>query len=922
MPLIPTLFTRWSNYNYNVKYLSNWLFNKYSIPLTSSFNKGISINLFNYNLIDQLSLVEMTGALNNSDDILIKHSTNFTHRLGEGNSVWGGHLQWRSLLRGKCRHPYGASPPPTGGRYIDAGTHSQKIEITPRVAYTDKSQHGFMVGLSSDGVWLRGKGNGEDLAFPNAEWREGQWPRRAGGVPASGGSTSIYPYGVNTGNSSPPRGGSFPDIYTRRRRRPPGGDGGLYIYMAAGEMQGTISSNPPRMKKYLRANSVQEKATSPGKSSFISFFKHFAKKIYYNQNNFDYIYNKDSLRQRSDSKNFIGNSISNKQLLKLKSRNYSFACKSLISLLFFFSDTTHSQPCQINQQFYTTLPKVTNLRGPDDLDEHINFNLKNEKLFNSKNPFIKNLLPRGRSLKVLSSLKSLKSLKWLNFLKDYNLFGLNQDYSTYFSLFGYPVMLKIILMGLLGGKIGEYFIFRRYQNQKFQTCSPKFFYPIAQPLPSLYDVEATPQVPAWSVPSMQVHPEDIFDVFYGGSAHQRGGTPNLPGISPAIGIQEKIEKSSFFKKQGLDLSFDNSFLFYSDSTWKLASSLLISYLQKRLSSTLGPKLNTYTRLLSFNNKYSLMQAPIPPLSNVLLPSKRFENYKKTFNSEYNSINNENTFHNSIAQKVEFHQKQRLLRRLYKYPIKEFFRSEILNPKSNFILPRQVFSGEVPLTSSNYPYLHDRYRPCRYNTKTYRKYYLDKNKKSKFNVFNTSDLNKLEKSSLTSFNIGVSYLSPLEQNDPIGPKLIKLSSINWCYKNLLYNRHRTHLINQWWNSQQGEHNVETTFLSDIDWRYTFIQSSKGANDINVDFPDSEQFYNPRNRRWFLTYKDWNYWFNTQSELKNVYNHYIYDCFAKTFRYLNQNREIIDFYSELLYQRSDSTGLNEKELLNLYKRFFHF
>jgi hypothetical protein len=54
-----------------------------------------------------------------------------------------------------------------------------------------------------------------------------------------------------------------------------------------------------------------------------------------------------------------------------------------------------------------------------------------------------------------------------------------------------------------------------------------------------------------------------------------------------------------------------------------------------------------------------------------------------------------------------------------------------------------------------------------------------------------------------------------------------------------------------------------FLSDIDWRYTFIDS---IGDIQIDFPDSEQFYNPRNRRWILTNGDWTYWFNIQSEIK--------------------------------------------------------
>jgi hypothetical protein len=168
---------------------------------------------------------------------------------------------------------------------------------------------------------------------------------------------------------------------------------------------------------------------------------------------------------------------------------------------------------------------------------------------------------------------------------------------------------------------------------------------------------------------------------------------------------------------------------------------------------------------------------------------------------------------------------------------------------------------------------------------------------------------------SNFNNSYLVLGPLEKNR--FSSINKLSTVNWCYRKILYNRHKTYLTNQWWNGLQGEHNAETTFLSDIDWRYTFIDS---IGDIQIDFPDSEQFYNPRNRRWILTNGDWTYWFNIQSEIKEIYSHYVYECFTFAYRYLDQNRELIDFYVEFLHQRPLPINFNDRNLLNLYKRFF--
>jgi hypothetical protein len=63
-----------------------------------------------------------------------------------------------------------------------------------------------------------------------------------------------------------------------------------------------------------------------------------------------------------------------------------------------------------------------------------------------------------------------------------------------------------------------------------------------------------------------------------------------------------------------------------------------------------------------------METPSPPISNILLPTKRFENYKEVL-----IINIERLLNNIILKGLlqKTYQQQRLLKRLYKYPLKNF-----------------------------------------------------------------------------------------------------------------------------------------------------------------------------------------------------------------------------------------------------------
>ena len=627
LPIVSTLFSRWSNYRYNIKFLSSYLYQKanycFNAPLASTFNKGVTIDLFKSNLI-----IYDKNILNQSSNELINY-------INKKNSISSKKLNFLLPQKDKA---------------------SQF-----NLSYNNKTSEHF------------------DLNQNN-----------------------------NLENN---------DIYKNTKVSP---------------LASILLSRGAKIDK---------------KGRILASLK-----------------NKNEL-------------ISNKQFLRLKAKNYSFACKSLISLLLFSSNS---------------------------------------------------------------------SLKWISIVKDSNIFI--DDYSLYLTMFGNPLMLKIVLMSMIGGKIGESFVLN-------SSCAMSLKREKELSLNSKIDNKNLNKIESLN--------------------SNNSNLENMGAINPTY----KIE---------------NEFLFDFDNTWRQASSLLLSYLQKRQCAILNKNIalcgysKGINKLLSFNNKYSLMEAPSPPITNILLPAKRYENYKKTFNNQYETnISNKQgvNLSGSLLEKLQFHQQQRLLRRLYKYPIKEFFKSEILTNS------KELFKENL----------------LDYNSET--------------------DLKESKNYKQSNFNSSYLTLAPLEKMN--GNKhlisLNKISSTNWCYKNILYNRHRTYLTNQWWNGQQGEHNAETTFLSDIDWRYTFVES---IGDINIDFPDAEQFYNPRNRRWFIDRQDekWTYWFNIQSEYKDIYSHYIYECFTKVFKFLNENREIIDFYAEMLHQipstpnSSTQTGLNERELLNIYKRFY--
>jgi hypothetical protein len=254
-----------------------------------------------------------------------------------------------------------------------------------------------------------------------------------------------------------------------------------------------------------------------------------------------------------------------------------------------------------------------------------------------------------------------------------------------------------------------------------------------------------------------------------------------------------------------------------------------------------------------------------------MPSKKYEAFKTT---EQEFIL-KNSF--SIYEKMHTHQKQRFLKKLYNQPIQIYFKS-------------------LSITSN-------------------------------FNDFTTFVNSFKELGSVTAARNSKTLL-------------LKGSSTNYYYKTRFLVKHRFSLTNQWWNAQLPEHNIETTFLSDVDWRSMYLQSNKGSSksiielrsahqrsrgfeqkDQFIDFPDADQYYNPRIRKWILNHN-----FSNKLNFENIFTYEIYynflmQSFFKIYNYFDKNRELLDYciYS-YLYKGSINLNLIEFNSIFILSRFY--
>lgn len=264
-----------------------------------------------------------------------------------------------------------------------------------------------------------------------------------------------------------------------------------------------------------------------------------------------------------------------------------------------------------------------------------------------------------------------------------------------------------------------------------------------------------------------------------------------------------------------------------DSFWRSAMTFVFSLIQKRF---LYQKNRMATQLLDFSDKEIHMEPPSPPVSKILMPTKKYENFKRV----------EKDFQQKplfkIQQKIQLHQQQRFMKSLYQ---------------------NQISS------------------------------YRQKN------------------SSISEITKELAYIEN---------SLNKPSSVNCYYKSRILNRHRFSRMNQWWNAQLAEHNVETSRLSDVDWRSMFSES---FGDLTIDYPDAEQYYNPKYRRWFLQSSYGGYWLSFQKTiLFEIYQHFMILCYNRVSNYLETERELLDYFASMYLQKAT---FQEIDFISTLSRF---
>jgi len=175
-----------------------------------------------------------------------------------------------------------------------------------------------------------------------------------------------------------------------------------------------------------------------------------------------------------------------------------------------------------------------------------------------------------------------------------------------------------------------------------------------------------------------------------------------------------------------------------------------------------------------------------------------------------------------------------------------------------------------------------------------------------------------------------------------------SSIHFYQRKYLGLKHRFSNINQWWTGFLPEHNTESTYLSDVDWRTMFISKNNQIHSLKnqkkqkqqkllnnnllmnntleftMDFPDAEHYYNPRNRRWYFqsnslktSTQNSSYWLNFHTNLQyEIYYHFFMQSFHETYEYFNKNREIFDFF---VFSLLKTGSLKEFDYLTTNLRF---
>ena len=159
-----------------------------------------------------------------------------------------------------------------------------------------------------------------------------------------------------------------------------------------------------------------------------------------------------------------------------------------------------------------------------------------------------------------------------------------------------------------------------------------------------------------------------------------------------------------------------------------------------------------------------------------------------------------------------------------------------------------------------------------------------------------------------------------------PSLEELSSLafvmnhptgtNRYYRQSMHLRQRFHLIDEWWNGHLEDFDVETALGRDVETR-TFFEESIG-NDVEIDYPQPDKYYNVRSRRW-VSKRGNETWFLKEAKYNDtIAYHYMVCALTRCYGQLHMNRESLD---HLAYTFLKEGSLSEVETFSHYTRFYH-
>jgi len=159
-----------------------------------------------------------------------------------------------------------------------------------------------------------------------------------------------------------------------------------------------------------------------------------------------------------------------------------------------------------------------------------------------------------------------------------------------------------------------------------------------------------------------------------------------------------------------------------------------------------------------------------------------------------------------------------------------------------------------------------------------------------------------------------------------PSLEELSSLAFVmnhptgttkyYRQSMHLRQRFHLIDEWWNGHLEDFDVETALARDVETRTFFVEAI--GNDVEIDYPQPDKYYNVRSRRWVS--KEGNEtWFLKEAKYNDtIAYHYMVCALTRCYGQLHTHRESLD---QLAYSFLKEGSLSEVETFTHYTRFYH-